>query len=113
MAASLAAGRRVEVAVPSTLADGLAGQIDDEGYEIGRFGLDEMVTVREAEIAEAIAWMAREHDARVEGSGAVGVAALLHGRISALPGPAAIVVSGGNIDEARWREIVAGSAGAG
>jgi threonine dehydratase len=109
MAASLAAGRRVEVPVSPTLADGLAGQIDDEGYQIGRFALDEMVTVSEGEIAEAIAWLAREHDARVEGSGAVGLAALLHDRMPELHGPAAVVVSGGNIDEARWREIVAGA----
>jgi threonine dehydratase len=111
MAASLAAGRRVEVPVPPTLADGLAGQIDDGGYQIGRFALDEMVTVSEEAIAEAIAWLAREHGARVEGSGAVGVAALLHDRVPELRGPAAVIVSGGNIDEARWREIVTGSRG--
>jgi threonine dehydratase len=108
MAASLAAGRRVEVAVPPTLADGLAGQIDDEGYAIGRAALDEIVTVSEAEIAGAIAWLAREHDARVEGSGAVGVAALLARRITPLHGPVAVVVSGGNIDEERWQSIVDG-----
>jgi threonine dehydratase len=107
MAASLAAGRRVEVPTPPTLADGLAGQIDDEGFAIGRAALDEIVTVTEQEIAAAIAWLSHEHDMRVEGSGAVGVAALLHGRLR--PGaPAAVVVSGGNIDDARWRAIVDG-----
>ena len=105
MAASLAAGRRVEVEVPPTLADGLAGQIDDEGFAIGQFALDEMVTVSEEEIASAIAFLAREHELRVEGSGAVGVAALRASRISALDGPVAVIVSGGNIDEARWARI--------
>jgi threonine dehydratase len=108
MAASLAAGRRVDVEVPPTLADGLAGQIDDVGFAIGRFAIDEMVTVTEEEIAAAIAWISHEHDARVEGSGAVGVAALLHGRTQPFVGPVAVVLSGGNIDDRRWRTIVDG-----
>jgi threonine dehydratase len=106
MTASLAAGRRVEVAVPPTLADGLAGQIDDEGFAIGQFAIDDMVLVSEEEIAETIAWLADVHDARVEGSGAVGVAALLAKRVRDLEGPVAVVTSGGNIDEGRWRKIV-------
>jgi threonine dehydratase len=108
MAASLAAGRRVEVAVPPTLADGLAGQIDDEALEIGRAALDDIFTVTEQEIAAAIAWLSHEHDMRVEGSGAVGVAALLHDRIPALAFPAVVILSGGNIDDLRWRAIVDG-----
>lgn len=105
MAASLEAGKRVEVDVPPTLADGLSGQIDDEGFAIGQFAIDTMRVVSEAQIADAIAWMAREHDTRVEGSGACAVAAVLGGRSGELEGPIAIVVSGGNIDEERWRGI--------
>jgi threonine dehydratase len=108
MAASLAAGHRVDVPVPPTLADGLAGQIDDEGFEIGRASLDEIVTVTEQEIAAAIAWLSHEHDLRVEGSGAVGVAALLHQRVGPVASPVAVVLSGGNIDDMRWRAIVDG-----
>jgi threonine dehydratase len=108
MAASLAAGHRVDVPVPPTLADGLAGQIDDEGFANGRAALDDIVTVTEQEIAAAIAWLSHAHDMRVEGSGAVGVAALLHDRIAALACPAAVVISGGNIDDRRWRAIVDG-----
>jgi threonine dehydratase len=108
MAASLAAGRRVDVAVPATLADGLAGQIDDEGFEIGRAALDEIVTATEQEIAAAIAWLSHEHNLRVEGSGAVGVAVLLHDRMRIPSWPVAVVLSGGNIDELRWRSIVDG-----
>jgi threonine dehydratase len=106
MAASLAAGRRVDVPVPPTLADGMAGQIDEVGFAIGQFALDDMLTVSESEIAEAIAWLAREHELQVEGSGAVGVAALLHSRVASLEGPAAAVLSGGNIDAARWSELI-------
>ena len=108
MAASLAAGHRVDVPVPPTLADGLAGQIDDEGFAIGRASLDEIATVTEQEIAAAIAWLSHQHDMRVEGSGAVGVASLLHGRTRITGSPVAVVVSGGNIDDLRWRAIVDG-----
>lgn len=106
MAASLAAGRRVEVEVPPTLADGLAGQVDEEGFETGRFAIDAMALVSEEEIASSIRWLARAHGVRVEGSGAVGVAAVRSGRLGPLAGPVAIIVSGGNIDEERWRRIV-------
>ncbi|MEO8334558.1 MAG: threonine/serine dehydratase [bacterium] len=106
MAASLAAGYRVDVAVLSTLADGLAGQIDDEGFAIGQLAIDEIRVVTEAEVAGAIAWLAKEHRARVEGSGACGVAAVLGGEAGELEGPVVIIVSGGNIDESRWAEIV-------
>jgi threonine dehydratase len=106
MARSLAAGHRVEVEVPPTLADGLAGQIDDDGFAAGRFAIDEMRVVTEPEIAAAIAWLARELDARVEGSGACGVASLLSDRFPSLKGPVAVVLSGGNIDDARWRAVV-------
>ena len=44
MARSLAAGRRVDVGVPPTLAEGLAGQIDEEGLAIGRASLDEIAS---------------------------------------------------------------------
>ena len=64
-----------------------------------------MRTVTEGQVAEAIAWMQREHGARVEGSGACAVAAVLSSERGALAGPIAIVVSGGNIDDARWRSI--------
>ena len=108
MAASLAAGHRVDVPVPPTLADGLAGQIDDAGFEVGREALDEIVTVTEQEIAAGIAWLSHTHDLRVEGSGAVGVAALLHQRARPSRSPVVVVLSGGNIDDVRWRSIVDG-----
>ena len=106
MAASLDAGRRVEIDVPPTLADGLAGQIDDEGLAIGKFAIDEMRTVTERQIAEAIAWLAREHNLRAEGAGAVATAALLTARSGGFAGPIAVVISGGNINEERWSSIV-------
>ncbi|HET7457927.1 MAG TPA: pyridoxal-phosphate dependent enzyme, partial [Gemmatimonadaceae bacterium] len=110
MARSLAAGRVVEIPYTPTLADGLAGQVDDDALAIGRAALDEMATVTEAEIAAAIAMLSAEEGIVVEGSGAVATAAVLHGRIAALRTPAVVVVSGGNIDPARHAAAVAAGA---
>lgn len=110
MARSVAAGRVIEIPVTPTLADGLAGQIDADALDIGLNALDDIVLLTEPEIARAIAWLHAEHDLRVEGAGAVGVGAALLG-MSPLMHPAAVVVSGGNIDDARWRRCVGETAG--
>ena len=107
MAVSLAAGRRADIELRATIADGLAGQVDDEGVAIGQFAIDEMRVVSETRTADAIAWASREHDLRVEGSGAVGIAAVLENRSPGFDGPIAVIVSGGNIDDARWRSLTA------
>ena len=105
MSRSLAAGRLVEIESVPTLADGLAGQIDAEAFDIGQQGLDEIVTLSESEVAQSIAWLWKEHGQRVEGAGACGVGAVLLGRVQ-LATPAAVVVSGGNIDRERFDRIV-------
>jgi len=108
MSESLAMGRLTEVPVEPTLADGLAGQIDEEAYDIGRHALDAIVRVSESAIGDAIRLLAREHGARVEGAGAVGVAALAQGSYGdALRFPAVLVVSGGNIDQERFDRLSA------
>ncbi len=102
MTRSLAAQHVVEIPVTPTLADGLAGQIDDEALDIGRHALDDIVLLTEDEIGKTIAWLHAIHDLKVEGAGAVAVGAVLFGK-SPLTFPAVAIVSGGNIDDARWR----------
>ena len=111
MARSLAAGRVTAIAVEPTLADGLAGQIDEEALDIGRHALDGITTISEDTIARGISWLSRHHGARVEGSGAVGVAALLAGALRVTRFPAVVIVSGGNIDMERLSAIVAADGG--
>ena len=111
MARSVAAGRVVAIPVAPTLADGLAGQIDDEALDIGMNGLDEIVTLTEDEIAQTIAWLATTHDVKAEGAGAVGVGAAWLGKLAKLATPAAVVVSGGNIDESRLSAILSTEGG--
>ena len=106
MSRSVAAGRVVEIPVAPTLADGLAGQIDDEALDIGMNGLDEIVTLSEEEIGASIAWLMRTHGVKAEGAGVVGVGAILSGKFTKLAAPAAVVVSGGNIDPVRLAELL-------
>jgi len=109
MTKSLRAKHVVPIESVPTLADGLAGLIDEDAYDIGVHALDDIVTLTEEEIAEAIGWFAREHDMRVEGAGACGVGAVMHKKLKPET-PCAIVVSGGNIDEERWRQITSSNA---
>jgi threonine dehydratase len=106
MSRSLAAGRVVEIESLPTLADGLAGQIDDTALAIGQAALDDIVTLTEDEIAQAIAWLARQEGVTAEGAGVVAVAALLHGKTRSLPTPIVAIVSGGNIDADRLAGIM-------
>ena len=106
MTRSLAADRVIEVPVTATLADGLAGQIDEDALHIGRVCADEMVLVTEQELGETIAWLARSHALVVEGAGAVTVAALRHRRTTVLEGPIVALVSGRNIDANRHAALL-------
>ncbi|MEF0942394.1 hydroxyectoine utilization dehydratase EutB [Rhizobium sp. BR 362] len=108
MAASLAAGAPLEVQEVETLADSLGGGIGLDNqltFAMCRDLLDEVILLSEDEIAAGIRHAAVVEGEIVEGAGAVGIAALLAGKIKP-DGPTAIVVSGGNIDPAVHRQIV-------
>jgi threonine dehydratase len=107
MTLSMKAGHIVEIPSAPTLADGLAGQIDQDALKIGQYSADDMVLVSEEELADAIAWLHENEQMIVEGAGAVAVAALLHGKLQSLEGPVVAVVSGRNIDAAKHAAILA------
>lgn len=104
---SLRAGRLVRCPVGETLAEGLAGNAYEKTFPLLCKVVDEMVLVSEAEIARAMAWLVLKAGQVVEGSGAVGVAALLFGKVSLAAGPTVCVLSGGNVDAATLRRVVA------
>lgn len=109
MSRSLGANRIVEIESVATLADGLAGQIDADAFDIGIHSLDDIVTLSEDEIAQTIAWLHREHGKKVEGAGACATGAVRLRKLK-VETPCAVVVSGANIDDARWRSVVNGDA---
>lgn len=104
MARSFKAGRIVEIENLPTLADGLAGQVDQAALEIGTAALDDIMTVSEEELGRAMVWLLDNHQIKVEGSGAAGVALILSGRLKP-ESKTAIVVSGGNVDDDRLEQL--------
>jgi threonine dehydratase len=60
--------------------------------------VDDSVLVSEEEIAGAMAFALKEHHLVVEGGGAVGMAALLYGKVGNLGENIAVVLSGSNVD---------------
>jgi threonine dehydratase len=107
------AGEPVQVAEEPSLADALGGGIGlDNRYTFAmvRDLVDDIVLLSEAEIAAAIRHAYREEKQVIEGSGAVGIGALLAGKAEAT-GPTAVVVSGCNIDMDLHARILAGADG--
>ncbi|NQV07716.1 pyridoxal-phosphate dependent enzyme [bacterium] len=99
---SIRAGRLTDVIEEDTLADALAGGLGPENHHSFAMCselIDEILLVSENEIAAAMAHLHSNEGETVEGGGAVGVAAVLAGKVAA-PGPIAVVVSGGNVDPA-------------
>ena len=70
--------------------------------------MERIVTVSEAEIAEAVRQLATRARLVVEPSGAVGMAAHLFGHVPAVEGPRVIVISGGNVDPMLYARILVG-----
>jgi threonine dehydratase len=106
MAAALAAGHLVEIPSLPTLADGLAGQIDDAAFAIGRYGLDSIAVISEDDTARAMRWLWEHEHIKAEGSGAVGVGALLTPPLPATRYPLTVIISGSNIDQDRFTQLL-------
>jgi len=104
---SLAARERVRIDVPRKIADGLqATEHGELTFEVNRERVHEIVTVGDEEIVEAMAFLFDRLKLVAEPSGAVGVAALLSGKIEAGGRSAGVVLSGGNVGATRFAELV-------
>ncbi len=104
---SLAAGSPLEVVTRPTIADGIAvARPGDIPFEMIRQLVDEVVTVDEDDIARALLVLLERAKQVVEPAGAVGVAAMLAGKVEA-SGPTISVLSGGNIDPLLLQRVVA------
>ncbi|MCG3139515.1 MAG: L-threonine dehydratase catabolic TdcB [Anaerolineae bacterium] len=90
-----------------TLCDGLAGGIGKIVFEVAqKKWIDQTLLVSERAVARAVAEFARREQLMVEGSGAVGLAALLENPERWRGQRVGLVVSGANIDAARLRELL-------
>ena len=104
---SLAAGERVRVDVHPTIADGIAVAIPGVlNFDIIKDAVDEVITVTEDDTAKALLILLERAKLVVEPAGAVGVAAILAGKVRNA-GKTVAVLSGGNIDPLLMQRIVA------
>jgi threonine dehydratase len=103
---SLAAGEATQISISPTIADGIAvakpGLLN---FEIIRHAVDEVVTVSEADTARALLVLLERAKMVVEPAGAVAVAAILAGKITA-SGPTVAILSGGNIDPLLMQRVI-------
>ncbi|MER6561210.1 pyridoxal-phosphate dependent enzyme [Streptomyces sp. NPDC001027] len=103
---SLEAGRRVEIPVPRTIADGQALHTPGElTFSVNRRLVDAITLVSDDEIRAAMRFAFERLKIVVEPSGATPLAALLAGRVDDLPRRVGVIVSGGNIDAGRFAEL--------
>jgi threonine dehydratase len=106
-ARSLAAGERVRIPVPRTIADGQ--QVDSPGrltFEVNRRLLNEVLLVTDEQILTTMAWLFERLKVVVEPSGATALAAVLARPERFAGRRVGVVLSGGNIDVARFTMLL-------
>ncbi len=106
---SLAAHKPIGARSAGTICDGIAvKRPGDLTLPLVDEWVDEIVTVTDDEAAEAMVLLLERSKLVVEGAGAVGVAALLSGKVEApAEGAVCAVLSGGNVDATRLSECIA------
>ncbi|HEV7639399.1 MAG TPA: pyridoxal-phosphate dependent enzyme [Gaiellaceae bacterium] len=103
---SFAAGEIIAIDVPRTIADGLQTHAPgDLTWEVASRLVDEIVTVTDQQLVEAMRFAFDRLKLVVEPSGAVGIAAVLNGLVSG--DRVGVIISGGNVGAARFAELIA------
>jgi threonine dehydratase len=108
MRAALDAGGPVTIPPAATIADGIAvGQVGRHTFAVAAAGgVDEIVTVSEEELANAILLCLEIEKTVVEGAGAAPLAALVNRRLGLSGARVALILSGGNIDVTMLSRII-------
>ncbi|MCU1410538.1 MAG: ilvA [Rhodoglobus sp.] len=103
---SLAAGAPTEISITPTIADGIAvARPGDLNFQIVSQYVDEVVTVTDDDTAQALLVLLERAKLVVEPAGAVGVAAILSGKVAAT-GTTVVILSGGNIDPLMMERVI-------
>ena len=108
MVASLFAGHAVDIDFHDTIADGLAGAIEEGSVTIGiinDLGI-KVVTLEEAQIRAAVRTAAVDHGLVLEGSAAIALAAAELGMVPFGDGPVAMIATGRNITPSLLAELI-------
>jgi threonine dehydratase len=95
---SFHAGRIISIEPPKTIADGArTTAIGERNFAIIRERVKNIVTVPDQDLLQTLKFVVYRTKLLMEPTGALGIAALLSGKITPA-GPTAVVVSGGNVD---------------
>jgi threonine dehydratase len=105
---SLAAHRPIGARSANTICDGIAvKRPGDFTLPLVERYVDDVVTVSDDEVAQAMVLLLERSKLVVEGAGAVAVAALMQGRVEPPPeGDVCAVLSGGNVDASLLSECI-------
>jgi len=99
-------GKVVPVTEEDSLADALGGGVSAELYPYLRESLTGILPTREDDIARAMAWMHKHHHQVIEGAPATALAGLASRRERVRGKKIGVVVTGGNVDDAKLRRIL-------
>jgi threonine dehydratase len=107
MKAAIAAGKPVTLDSAKTIADGIAvRRAGDYTLPLVQKYVDDIVTVEEEEIANAILLLLEREKTLAEGAGAAAIAAVLNRKIQLQNKRVAVLVCGGNIDVTLLSRII-------
>ncbi len=108
MRRALDAGAPVALETVSTIADGLAAPIAGvRPFAIVRRLVEDVIVIPDSVIADGLRFLAERAKLVAEPAGAAAVGALLAGRVRLRPGEKVVaIVSGGNVDRARFAELL-------
>jgi threonine dehydratase len=104
---SLAAGRVITIAPPKSIADGaIVTHVGHHNFPILQRHVSQIVTVSDAELVEAMAFLAERMKLFVEPTGCLGLAAALTGKAAVAGKRVGVILSGGNVDLQRFAELI-------
>jgi threonine dehydratase len=110
---SFRSGAIVHIATPRTIADGAQTQhLGELTFAIIRRELADVLTASDAQLVEAMRWFAERMKIVVEPTGCLGFAAARHAGLPLRGKRVGVILSGGNIDLARYAELLRGDAAA-
>ena len=104
---SLRSGAVVKIAVPDTIADGaMTTYLGEHNFEVIKREVDDIVTVSDAQLVATMKFFAERMKIIVEPTGCLAAAAAMHGVVPVEGKKVGILISGGNVDLARFAQFV-------
>ncbi|GAB3416511.1 threo-3-hydroxy-L-aspartate ammonia-lyase [Massilia agilis] len=106
---SLRSGQIVDIPVPQTIADGAqTTHLGQHNFAVIQRFVDDVVTVSDEQLKATMRFFAERMKIVVEPTGCLAAAAALHGVVPVAGKRVGILISGGNVDLARFAQLVAG-----